>query len=109
MKTNLLGALCFLVSPLLVAPARAQMPDPPGQVALGEKPKYEAYLFAHMMEGDYGHLYYSVSLDVLHWEMLNGGKRVVNRLFFNRDTRQRAQLARIDSRALFITQHRDAL
>jgi len=55
---------------------QAQMPDPPGQVAPGEKSKYEAYLFAHMMEGDYGRLYYSVSLDGLHWEMLNGGKRV---------------------------------
>jgi len=52
------------------------MPDPPGQVAPGEKPKYEAYVFAHMMDGDYGRLYYSVSLDGLHWEMLNGGKRV---------------------------------
>jgi hypothetical protein len=55
---------------------QAQMPDPPGQVGPGEKPKYEAYLFAHMMEGDYGRLYYSVSLDGLHWEILNGGKRV---------------------------------
>ena len=57
---------------------RAEMPDPPGQVRPGEKPKYEAYLFAHMMDGDYGRLYYSVSLDGLHWEMLNGGKRVFN-------------------------------
>jgi hypothetical protein len=56
--------------------ARAQMPDPPGQVQAGEIPKYEAYLFAHMMHGDYGRLYYSVSLDGLHWESLNGGKRV---------------------------------
>ncbi|MEI9960819.1 MAG: hypothetical protein WDM76_06705 [Limisphaerales bacterium] len=29
-----------------------------------------------MMHGDYGRLYYSVSLDGLHWEILNGGKRV---------------------------------
>lgn len=61
---------------LLAGPARAQMPDPPGQVAPGEQPKYEAYLFAHMMDGDYGRLYYSVSLDGLHWNQLNGGKRV---------------------------------
>lgn len=63
----------------IVLPAittRAQMPDPPGQCAPGEKPVTEAYLFAHMMQGDYGHLYYSVSLDGLHWQMLNGGKRV---------------------------------
>ncbi len=35
-----------------------------------------AYLFSHMMKSDYGGLYYSVSLDGLHWELLNGGKRV---------------------------------
>ncbi|MCC7374567.1 MAG: glycoside hydrolase family 43 protein [Verrucomicrobiales bacterium] len=59
-----------------VACARAQMPDPPGQLAPGESPKNEAYLFAHMMQGDYWRLYYSVSLDGLHWDLLNGGKRV---------------------------------
>jgi hypothetical protein len=45
--------------------ARAQVPK-----------KNEAYLFAHMMKGDYGTLYYSVSLDGLHWALLNGGKTV---------------------------------
>ena len=54
----------------------AQMPDPPGQVKSGESPRNEAYLFAHMMDGDYWRLYYSVSLDGLHWTLLNGGKRV---------------------------------
>ncbi len=52
-----------------------QQPDPPGQ-AKGTPPKYEAYLFSHMMDGDYGRLYYTVSLDGLHWKRLNGGKRV---------------------------------
>ncbi len=56
--------------------AAAQMPDPPGQVKPGRKSVYEAYLFAHMMEGDYGRLYWSVSLDGLHWTLLNGGRRV---------------------------------
>ncbi|HOM61827.1 MAG TPA: glycoside hydrolase family 43 protein [Anaerohalosphaeraceae bacterium] len=56
--------------------ALAQMPDPPGQVRPGEKAVHEAYLFAHIMEGDYGRLYYSVSLDGLHWTLLNGGRRV---------------------------------
>ncbi len=56
--------------------AEAQMPDPPGQAGPGEKPVHEAHLFAHMLHGDYGRLYYSVSLDGLHWEILNGGKRV---------------------------------
>ena len=38
---------------LLTASARGQLPDPPGQVAPGDAPKVEAYLFAHMMHGDY--------------------------------------------------------
>lgn len=68
---------CWLMTILLwVASSQAQMPNPPGQVGPDEKPKYEAYLFAHMMDGDYGRLYYSVSLDGLYWEMLNGGRRV---------------------------------
>lgn len=54
----------------------AQQPNPPGQVKDGEQPVHEAYLFAHMMHGDYGELYYTVSLDGLHWYQLNGGKRV---------------------------------
>jgi len=60
-----------------LAPAGlAQMPDPPGQVRPGETAVHEAYLFAHMMHGDYGRLYYSVSRDGLHWKLLNRGRRV---------------------------------
>ncbi|MEN8254415.1 MAG: glycoside hydrolase family 43 protein [Verrucomicrobiota bacterium] len=58
--------------------AYAIHPDPPGQCADGKPPVNEAYLFAHMMEGDYGRLYYSVSLDGLHWKLLNGGKRITD-------------------------------
>ena len=76
MRTPLKASWWLIAGLLLTAFARAQMPEPPGQVGPGEKPKYEAYLFAHMMDGDYGRLYYSVSLDGLHWEMLNSGKRV---------------------------------
>lgn len=54
----------------------AQQPDPPGQVRAGEQPVNEAYLFAHMTHEDYGELYYSVSLDGLHWYRLNDGRRV---------------------------------
>lgn len=61
---------------LMGTTAVAQMPDPPGQVKAGQTPVHEAYLFAHMMAGDYWRLYYSVSTDGLHWELLNGGKRV---------------------------------
>jgi len=53
----------------------AQQPSPPGQ-ASGDSAKNKAYLFAHMTHKDYGHLYYSVSLDGLHWFNLNDGKRV---------------------------------
>ena len=76
MKTFFAIACWTLTSLCVTAPVRAQMPDPPGQVAAGEKPQNEAYLFLHMMQGDYGRLYYSVSLDGLHWDLLNGGRRV---------------------------------
>jgi len=76
MKTLLYAAWNIIAGLVLVVSAKAQMPDPPGQVGPDEKAKHEAYLFAHMMQGDYGRLYYSVSLDGLHWKMLNGGKRV---------------------------------
>jgi hypothetical protein len=56
--------------------AIAQQPNPPGQVKEGEKAVNEAYLFAHMIHEDYGKLYYTVSLDGLHWSRLNEGKRV---------------------------------
>lgn len=36
----------------------------------------KAYLFAHMTKERYGVLYYSVSLDGLHWTRINGGKPV---------------------------------
>jgi hypothetical protein len=75
-KISLSAAMLIVANLLAAANLRAQMPDIPGQCAPGEKPQTEAYLFAHMMAGDYGHLYYSVSLDGLHWEILNGGRRV---------------------------------
>lgn len=61
---------------LMVDPAEAQLPDPPGQVAEGAAPIHAAYLFAHMTHADYGRLYYSVSTDGLHWRRLNRGRRV---------------------------------
>ncbi len=68
--------LSMLVLVLTAMTIFAQMPDPPGQVKPEQQPKNEAYLFAHMMANDYWRLYYSVSADGLHWELLNGGKRV---------------------------------
>lgn len=69
-------AVFALAGALLGVSAHAQQPDPPGQVAKGEKPVHEAYLFAHMTHADYGRLYYSVSTDGLHWQALNDKKRV---------------------------------
>ncbi len=66
----------IITAVFLSLPAPSQQPDPPGQ-AKGTKPVNEAYLFSHMMHGDYGRLYYSVSLDGLHWKRLNGGKRIL--------------------------------
>lgn len=71
-----MAAFALVLQAASLSALLAQMPDPPGQVAAGEKPQNEAYLFAHMMHGDYWRLYYSVSRDGLHWELLNRGKRV---------------------------------
>ncbi|MGL1957139.1 MAG: hypothetical protein OCD00_07475 [Colwellia sp.] len=67
-------ALIFLLS----FQVQATQPNPPGQVKKGENPTNEAYLFAHMTHEDYGRLYYSVSVDGLHWKRLNDSKRVFN-------------------------------
>lgn len=75
-RTDLPARLVVLLVCLLAAPAMAQMPDPPGKPAAGEKPVHEAYLFAHMRHGDYGKLFYSVSTDGLHWRPLAGGRIV---------------------------------
>jgi hypothetical protein len=70
-----LQVLLLVVTHLLPTPAIGQQPDPPGQ-AIGAPAVHEAYLFAHMLHRDYGRLYYCVSLDGLHWEGLNEGRRV---------------------------------
>ncbi|MDN4502802.1 hypothetical protein QX776_10320 [Alteromonadaceae bacterium BrNp21-10] len=61
---------------LLSLGVEASQPNPPGQVQKGEEPVNQAYLFAHMTHEDYGRLYYSVSLDGLHWQRLNNSQRV---------------------------------
>lgn len=64
------------------ASGQSFLPKPP--VTAPDK----AYLFAHMMKGDYGVLYYSVSLDGLRWRRVNGGKPV------SADYRGHASIAR---------------
>ncbi|TRX28900.1 glycosyl hydrolase family 43 [Flavobacterium franklandianum] len=76
MKKSILNTVLIFAVLLLETTLFAQQPNPPGQVQNGSKAKNEAYLFAHMTHMDYGRLYYSVSLDGLHWTNLNNGKRV---------------------------------
>jgi hypothetical protein len=77
---NFLKQASAWLIPIVISSATslAQMPEPPGQVKPGEPAKFEAYLFAHMVHTNYGRLYYSVSLDGLHWKRLNQGKRVLD-------------------------------
>lgn len=60
---------------LLLALATAQQ-GPPGAPETPVVDPARAYLFAHMTRERYGKLYYSVSLDGLHWRRLNGGRPV---------------------------------
>jgi len=76
MNSNSLLKLVLLVAGIFAGRTYSQQPDPPGQVKNAKEAKNQAYLFAHMTHQDYGRLYYSVSLDGLHWYPLNGKKRV---------------------------------
>ena len=76
MRPTVRNIAYLLPALLLFLAGNAQQPDPPGQVTEGEKAVNEAYLFAHMTHEDYGRLYYTVSLDGLHWNTLNRGKRI---------------------------------
>lgn len=77
--------LCSLAM-LIIGPAMAQTSAKPAIVNPVETPPGapvapyivpdKAYLFAHMTSERYGVLFYSVSLDGLHWKRLNGGKAV---------------------------------
>ena len=77
MKTTRREYLATIATMLVLLSTHADQNAPkiPGQ-ALDGKPVHEAYVFAHMKHSDYGRLYYSASLDGLHWQELNGGKRV---------------------------------
>lgn len=54
----------------------AQQPDLPGLVKSENEAVHKAYLFAHITYNDYGRLYYSVSLDGLHWQQLGNGSPI---------------------------------
>ncbi|MCU4675984.1 glycoside hydrolase family 43 protein [Catenovulum sp. 2E275] len=75
---RILSAAALVISTLSSTLSFAGQPNPPGQVKAGEQAVNQAYLFAHMTHEDYGRLYYSVSLDGLHWYRLNNSERVLN-------------------------------
>lgn len=76
MRSGLFKGLCVSFLVIISGGVFSQQPNPPGQVKNATEAKNQAYLFAHMTHQDYGRLYYSVSLDGLHWTPLNGKKRV---------------------------------
>ncbi|MCP5517792.1 MAG: family 43 glycosylhydrolase [Verrucomicrobiales bacterium] len=47
-----------------------------GQLTVRPYEKHAGYLFAHLLQEDYGRLYYSLSTDGLHWQLLNDGQRI---------------------------------
>jgi hypothetical protein len=63
---------------------------PPGAPETPAIDPHRAYLFAHMTRERYGALYYSVSLDGLHWRRINRGNPV------SRDYHGHASIARGD-------------
>jgi len=74
--TQFLNTILFWTLLMSSIKLSAQQPNPPGQVVDPRNAVNQAYLFAHMTHQDYGRLYYSVSLDGLHWNSLNNKKRV---------------------------------
>ncbi len=66
----------FAVAGLLHASMPAVAEPPSGGPVAPHVDPAKAFLFAHMTKERYGALYYSVSLDGLHWQRLNGGRPV---------------------------------
>jgi hypothetical protein len=63
-------------APLVSAQTSPPVAVPPGAPETPYVDPDKAYLFAHMTSGHYGVLYYSVSIDGLHWRALNSGQPV---------------------------------
>jgi hypothetical protein len=71
------GALFLLAVLAMATPTVASAQSvPPGAPEVPAVDPQRAYLFAHMTKERYGILYYSVSLDGLHWRRINAGKPV---------------------------------
>ncbi|GAB6165408.1 glycoside hydrolase family 43 protein [Thermostilla marina] len=74
MRHALLPLLVFFCSGVSLSASAPSISNPP---AAPDGTQYAGYLFAHMLKSDYGHLYYAISTDGLHWQTLNGGKRIL--------------------------------
>lgn len=74
MSVGKLLAKAAWVMVALACSAAAEVP--PGAPSTPHIDPAKAYLFAHMTKAQYGVLYYSVSLDGLHWRQVNGGRPV---------------------------------
>jgi len=66
---------CFALSAVLVLFVACSNSGNKSEISKEAKGK-GGYLFAHMLKSDYGSLYYSISHDGLHWELLNKGERI---------------------------------
>jgi len=69
-------ALFILAVVLAYAAPALPQAVPPGAPEVPKIDPTQAYLFAHMTKEHYGVLYYSVSLDGLHWRRLNHGNPI---------------------------------
>lgn len=76
MRRRALLAVALLAAPLSAQGPTTEADVPPGKPGTSYVDPAKAYLFAHMMVGHYGVLYYSVSRDGLHWTFLNGGRPI---------------------------------
>lgn len=68
--------LALGVAVATVFACEAHSETPPGAPSTPIIDPAKAYLFAHMTKAQYGVLYYSLSLDGLHWHQVNGGRPV---------------------------------
>src|SRR3954470_6699301 len=73
---TLAGSLLTIALLISVPVTAVAQTIPPGAPEAPAVDPGRAYLFAHMTKEHYGVLYYSVSLDGLHWRRINRGNPV---------------------------------
>lgn len=77
LRAQIFALLLILVS--ACGPARGQEAarHPASRPTEPDATPPAGYLFAHMLDGDYGRLYYALSRDGLRWTALNNDRRIV--------------------------------